>query len=313
MDIPWTLLRKAALVLFGGALVVAFAITAMYFGHQVAGETWRVLFILALAVLVVTSAVLLPGVLLPSVRNPHPEFLSDDLQDEWTELQRRTVSRSHVLMLTGIVAALVYVWCLLFYGKLTDAIWFGWLPVGAVGVVLSLLVVAFARGTGWYKDRFFRTPTWIFLIALAGFALALVLGISMTEQATISPRESLTTEPGIDYGYVGSRAYYITRNYVGVGGPVPDISLPDCDGDACGYLFLFIIFAVLTLILVAGAALIPHMWVLSGLVMLTMIALLVLHEVRRDRSLAQNYGTMRVHPQVGRPGNRDSERPHAAR
>jgi hypothetical protein len=57
-------------------------------------------------------------------------------------------------------------------------------------------------------------------------------------------------------------------------------------------MFLFILFVVLTVILVAGAALIPHMWVLSCLVMLTFIALLVLHEVRRDRSLPIHGGTI---------------------
>jgi hypothetical protein len=40
---------------------------------------------------------------------------------------------------------------------------------------------------------------------------------------------------------------------------------------------------------VAGAALIPHMWVLSCLVLLTLIALLALHEIRRDRSLRQQF------------------------
>jgi hypothetical protein len=41
--------------------------------------------------------------------------------------------------------------------------------------------------------------------------------------------------------------------------------------------------------LVAGAALIPHMWVLSCLVLLTLIALLALHDVRRNRNLRQQY------------------------
>jgi hypothetical protein len=47
---------------------------------------------------------------------------------------------------------------------------------------------------------------------------------------------------------------------------------------------------------VAGAALIPHMWVLSCLVLLTLIALLTLHEVRRDRSLQQHYRSVMARP-----------------
>ncbi len=49
--------------------------------------TWRVIFILALVLLTITSTVLIPGLLLPNITNPHPEFLSDDFQDEWTELR----------------------------------------------------------------------------------------------------------------------------------------------------------------------------------------------------------------------------------
>ena len=45
----------------------------------------------------------------------------------------------------------------------------------------------------------------------------------------------------------------------------------------------------LTVVLVVGAALIPDMWVLSCLVLLTLIALLALHEVRRDRSLEEQF------------------------
>lgn len=53
-----------------------------------------------------------------------------------------------------------------------------------------------------------------------------------------------------------------------------------------------VLFVALTLILVAGAARIPHMWVLSCLVLLTRIAQLVLHEVRRDRTLQERYASM---------------------
>jgi hypothetical protein len=259
-------------------------------GQRLSLETWRIVFVLALVVLTITSAILLPGVLLPNRRSPHPEFLSDDLVDEWAELRRRTVSRPHLLLLGGFLATLVYAWCLLYYGKVFNAIWFGWMPVGVAAVLLSLLLFAFARRTDWYNNRFYRTPSWVMLVAFAGFALAQFLGIYMTEQP-VAPRsqQAAVSGEGIDYGYVGTRAYSITRNYLDVG-PAPNVSIPDCDGDECGYLFLAILFILLTVVLVAGAALIPHMWVLSCLVLLTLIALLILHEVRRDRSLQMAYG-----------------------
>ena len=182
MEIPWTLFRKAALVLFGISLLAGFVSTALFMGHRLPLETWRVIFILALVLLTITSTVLIPGLLLPNSTSPHPEFLSDDLEDEWTELRQRTVSRPHILLLGGLISALTYVWCVFYYGKPTNAFWFGWMPVGVAAIGLSLLLFAFARRTGWYNNRFYRTPTWIMLIAFVGFALALFLGIFMTEQ-----------------------------------------------------------------------------------------------------------------------------------
>jgi hypothetical protein len=290
VEIPWALFRKAALVLFGVSLLAGLASTALFMGHRLPVETWRIVFILALVLLTVTSTILIPGVLLPNSTSPHPEFLSDDLQDEWSELRQRTISRPHILLMGASISALGYVWCIFYYGKLTNAMWFGWMPVGVAAIGLALLVFAFARRTDWYNNRFYRTPTWVMLTAFAGFAAALFLGISMTEQVPPPQDDQLpAVEQNVDYGYVGSRAYYITRQYLS-NGPVPEIAVPDCDDDACAYLFLAIVFVLLTAVLIAGAALIPHMWVLSCLVLLTLIALLVLHDVRRDRNLRQQYG-----------------------
>jgi hypothetical protein len=296
VEIPWGIFRKAALWLFGISLLAGFGSTALFMGHRLPVETWRIIFILALVALTITSTVLIPGLLLPNITSPHPEFLSDDLEDEWTELRQRTISRPHIFLLGGAISSLAYLWCVFYYGKLTNAIWFGWMPVGVAAIALSLVLFAFVRRTGWYNNRFFQTPTWVMLVAFAGFAAALFLGIFMTEQ--VPPAQNgqlLTAEENLDYGYVGSRAYYITRQYLNFG-PVPEITFPDCDDDACAYVFLVILFVVLTTILVAGAALIPHMWVLSCLVLLTLIALLTLHEVRRDRSLEKHYRSVMARP-----------------
>ena len=300
MEMPWSFFRRAALLLFGISLLAGLASTALFMGHRLSVETWRIIFILALVLLTITSTILIPRLLLPNSTSPHPEFLTDDLQDEWRELQQRTISRPHILLLGASASALIYVWCIFYYGKLTNAMWFGWMPVGVAAISLALLLFAFARRTDWYNNRFYRTPTWVMLTAFAGFAVALLLGIYMTER--VPPAESSqlpTAEQNVDYGYVGSRAYYITREYLNFGS-TPEISMPDCDDDACAYIFLAIVFILLTAVLVVGAALIPHMWVLSCLVLLTFIALLALHEVRRDRNLRQRYG--RVLPSV-RPGS----------
>ena len=122
-------------------------------GHRLPIETWRIVFILALVMLTITSTILIPGVLLPNITSPHPEFLTDDLQDEWRELQQRTISRPHILLLGASISALVYVWCIFYYGKLTNAIWFGWMPVGVAAIGLDPPVVCLRA-----KDRLVQQP-----------------------------------------------------------------------------------------------------------------------------------------------------------
>jgi drug/metabolite transporter (DMT)-like permease len=287
MQVPWAWFRKIAGVLFGVALLAGLGASALFMGQRMSLETWRIIFVLALIVLIITSTILVPGVLLPTIRDPHPEFLSEDLADEWRELRERSFSRSHLLVAGGVVAALVYLWLIFYYGKVTNAIWFGWLPVGVAAIGLSLLLYAFARRTPWFYARTYRTPGWVALVAFAGFFAALALGIFMTEQPASHSRQQRLNAVAqeTDYAYVGTRAYYITRDFVGQGIGVPDVEVPDCDGEECGAVILAILFIVLVLVLVLGATFIPHMWVLSGLVLLTLIALIALHELRRDRSL----------------------------
>ena len=286
MEIPWTFFRKAALVLFGISLLAGFGSTALFMGHRLPVETWRIIFILALVLLTITSTVLIPGLLLPNITSPHPEFLSDDLQDEWTRTAAaHDLPAAHPPLGRGDLGpGLSLVHLLL---RKADQCVLVRLDAGRRRRHRSLPPVVCLRA----KDRlvqqpvFTETPTWVMLVAFAGFAAALFLGIFMTEQVPPAQNDqSLTAEQNVDYGYVGSRAYYITRQYLNFG-PTPEITFPDCDDDACAYVFLAMLFVLLTAILVAGAALIPHMWVLSCLVLLTLIALLALHEIRRDRSL----------------------------
>ena len=82
MPLPWIFFRSAALGLFAAALLVGFAATALFMGRHLSLEAWRILVVLALIVLTVSSTILIPRVLIPNVASPRPEFLSGDLQDE---------------------------------------------------------------------------------------------------------------------------------------------------------------------------------------------------------------------------------------
>jgi hypothetical protein len=80
VEIPWTFFRKAALVLFGISLLAGVGSTALHMGDRLPVETWRVVFILALVVLTISSTILVPGVLLPNIiwryRNRFQRWLS---------------------------------------------------------------------------------------------------------------------------------------------------------------------------------------------------------------------------------------------
>ena len=93
MEMPWTFFRKTALVLLGLLLLTGLVSTALFREHRLPKETWRIVFILALVVLTITSAILIPRALLLNTTSPHPEFLTDDLQHEWNELRQQTISR----------------------------------------------------------------------------------------------------------------------------------------------------------------------------------------------------------------------------
>ena len=134
MEIPWALFRKAAFLLFAISLLAGFGSTALFMGHRLPVEAWRIVFILALVLLTITSTILIPGLLLPNITSPHPEFLSEDLEDEWTELRQHTIARPHILLLAGVISALIYLWCIFYYGKPTNAFWFGWMPVGVAAL-----------------------------------------------------------------------------------------------------------------------------------------------------------------------------------
>jgi hypothetical protein len=133
-------------VLFGISLLASLASTTLFMGYRLPVEAWRIVFILALVTLTINRTILIPGVLLPNVTSPHLEFLADDLQDEWRELQQRTISHPHILIVSASILALVYVWCIFYYGILTNAMWFGWMPVGVAAIGMDLLLTTSVGG-----------------------------------------------------------------------------------------------------------------------------------------------------------------------
>ena len=61
------------------------------------------------------------------------------------------------------------------------------------------------------------------------------------------------------------------------------LELPSCHDDICGVL-LVIALIVLTFVLVIGSALIPHFWLLSGSILISIMALIAIHDLRIRRA-----------------------------
>ena len=86
----------------------------------------------------------------------------------------------------------------------------------------------------------------------------------------------------VEYNVVQPVGYFLV-NYADVGGLSLDI--PDCNDEGCVWL-LVIGLIFLVFILVIGSAYIPHFWLLSGALLLCIMALITLHDLRIRRSVS---------------------------
>ena len=184
---------------------------------------------------------------------------------------------SALTLISGGVWLVLY----LYYDKF-NAEWFGInvIYVSAMAAFLTGIVIVRFR---WFQNRFLSTPMKMYIILIGGFLLSTFLGIYLTEPVS---RVNMSDEEVQFYQYSRSRAggYYLYYfgDTVDLGANIAaDVADTDLDGEAVVILFL----TVLVLVLIFASAVIPHFWVLAGVVLITVMGTLLYKDVTREGNL----------------------------
>lgn len=251
---------------FTGALAIFFGLFTPSLTGRLLAFTTASLAILAVIIgSVVAFTTLLDRYAVPVADELHL-LLSDDLED----LQQRRFTTTHAMLLLTVLCSLGFLVLIAWLDKFT-ACW-GIVPVFIPGLLLILPMAYYLTTTGWFRNQTFRTPLWVYLIPVGGLLLSTLLGITNTESAWQANIAGLAESDS-----ASSESYFYDQGF-----ELPGLDLLDgfdCDGDGCELLFLLVLLVIVTLILVAGSASIPHFWVFAGLIYLALLIVITTHEL----------------------------------
>ena len=213
--------------------------------------------------------------------NPIMDVLQKDLEDDIQDLHERRMTNPIWMLLITIVAAAVFSFFVFSLHKV-EAKW-GQFPVIIPTFAAMGVLAWFILKTLWFKRPDWLTPMGIFLIPAVGFVLTLVFGLSRTED--LSQINLLRQDPGQirSPGLVAEDALAVGTR---LGSYVTYLDAPSCSDEQCT-VYLVIALIILTLVLVIGAAIIPHFWLLSGSIFLMIMLLITIHDLRFRRSASQ--------------------------
>lgn len=208
---------------------------------------------------------------------PVLDEIHKDIEDDIQDLKKLRFTNTIWMIAISGISGLAFLFFVLRLHKL-EAMW-GAIPV-AIPTLIGMIALAwFIPRTLWFQNSRVYTPMWVFLIPAAGLFFTLVFGITQTENLSViraSPQESIEYN---SYQYTG----YFFEDVLGAGEWGMQLDFLSCDGEECGFL-LVIALIILTFILVIGSALIPHFWFFSGTILLSIMALISIHDLRVRRS-----------------------------
>lgn len=225
--------------------------------------------------------------------------IADDIEDI---KNLRFTGTQFSLIVCGLatIASLYY---MVTYNKF-GASWWG-INVFLYAFVAVVLVVLLVTQTDWFRDEYFRTPMWMFVVLMSALILSIGLGLYMTEPIEIGgptqyqvehPSSNESTADSEEYDYQRTRAstfFYMPRSQTSSGQSSSSSGI-SCTGKGCGEGILFLLIIVLVLILVIGSAFIAHFWVFSACVILALMWLFAIHELRvRPHFLDDVFATLR--------------------
>jgi uncharacterized protein (DUF983 family) len=266
-------------VISGALVIFVYSLTG--------GDPTITLITLGLAIAsIITGTILAFSQLLDRFFNPVIEEVGKGIEDDIQDIKAGQIKDVLIMAVITGVAVLVFFYLILRFHKL-EARW------GSIPVILPTLVAVaalawFIPRTRWFQYKILYTPLWVFLIPTAGLILSLVVGINKTEDPQIFNSRSLET---IQYNtYPVSN--FIFQTALENGDLGFSLDLPSCDGDDCEvfYLVLLVIgLIILTLILLAGSAMIPHFWLFGGSILIGLMAIITLHDLLiRPKEIAQS-------------------------
>jgi hypothetical protein len=272
--------KKLYLSIFLIVLGVSAGLLVIFAYAMSGGKGTITLAFLAAAILCISVGSILGfSQLLDKLANPVADEIYKDIEDDIQDLkQHRITATIWMIVLTGI-AALVFFFFVFRFHKV-EATW-GPIPVVLPTFVGMIVLVWFIPRTPWFQDQTDYTPIWVFLIPTAGLIISLMVGIQRTENLSLLRASRQAPVEYNSYPYGGLFLQLLAEaSDVGSG-----LGLSNCDGDECGVLFLLIALVILTLILVIGSAFIPHFWVFSGSIMLSIMAVIAIHNLLIRRSI----------------------------
>jgi hypothetical protein len=210
---------------------------------------------------------------------PVVEEIDADIADDIEDIQARRGTNAQFMLIATLAAALIFFYYVIRLHKL-EATWGGIpviIPAGIV-VVVGLLIVL---NTRWFHDQHRPTPLWVFFIPAIGIALALILGLQTENRRSFSTNTGGNAASEVVYNDVTPLVFGYLDPFSFLSGSGSSVS---CDDDACVVVVLVVALVVITLVMVVGAATIPHFWLLSGMVFLTILTIITVHEIRIRRS-----------------------------
>lgn len=235
-------------------------------------------FIITLPFLVIAIVCIITGTIVGFTRildnyvNPVLDEVQQDLEDEIQDLKQGSVKTTVWMGILVLISTLTFAFFVLRLHKF-EAMWWK-IPVTIPAMIGVILLAWFINRTYWYQNPNTYTPIWVFLIPTIGFILAMWIGLTRTENLRGIRASRLGA---IEYNVVRATDFVIWDTLSFVEGADADIL--DCEGEACGVL-LVIALIVLTFVLVIGSAFIPHFWMLSGSILLSIMLLITIRDLR---------------------------------
>jgi hypothetical protein len=276
MNVLKNLSRKTIFAILLIGLGLGFGLMVFLTYTLSGGSTPISLAFLATAVVFILGGTILAfSKLLDRFVNPVVEEIHGDIQDDLQDLKAMRITNTLWMVIITLVMALVFSFFVLRFHKV-EARW-GAIPVILPAAVGLAALAWFIPRTSWFQSAGY-TPFWIFLIPTIGLVLTLWIGLAKTENVSLM---FASRSEAVDYNIIRPASFFLL-NTTELGGL--SLDMPDCDGDACAVV-LVIGLIILVCVLVIGSAMIPHFWLLSGSLMLCMMALIAIHDLRIRQSI----------------------------